>query len=162
MTKNDLSDRVQLRPVTPDDDELLLRIYGSTRDEQLREMGWFEEDIQLFVKMQWEAQTKHYRTNFNANEYIVVLDDQPVGRMIVQRSDNEILLVDMAVLTEHRNKKIGSHLMNLLIEEGDANRKSIRLHVIKFSPAVRFYKRFGFTTITDDNLNLEMKRQPAR
>jgi len=78
----------------------------------------------------------------------------------VQRSNDEILLVDMAVLTEHRNKKIGSQLMKALTEESDSGGKSIRLHVLKFSPAVRLYERFGFTKIGEDVVNLEMQRQP--
>jgi len=160
MSQTVSPDRVQLRPVTAEDDELLLAIYTSTRDEQLRQMGWAEEHIRMFVKMQWEAQTKHYRTHFTADEYIVLVDLKPVGRIIVQRSDDEILLVDMAVLTEHRNKNIGSHLMRSLTEESDSGGKPIRLHVLKFSPAVRFYERFGFTKIREDVVNFEMQRQP--
>ncbi len=73
---------VALRPVEPGDEELLHRVYASTRQEELAQTGWSEEQKASFLRMQFDAQSRHYREHYAGAEFSVILaDDRPVGRL---------------------------------------------------------------------------------
>ena len=52
--------KVTLRPVQDSDDEFLLKVYGSTREQEMAQVPWTAEQKQQFVRMQYEAQKNHY------------------------------------------------------------------------------------------------------
>ena len=75
---------ITLRPVRPEDEPFLLRVYASTRLEELAPLGWSEADQGAFLRQQGEAQHHHYRTYYADADYSVIeLEGQPVGRLYV-------------------------------------------------------------------------------
>ena len=50
-----------LRPVTPEDEGLLLEIYASTRADELAQIPWDEAQRAAFLKMQLTARDRSYR-----------------------------------------------------------------------------------------------------
>ena len=44
--------KITLRPVQDSDDEFLLKVYGSTREQELAQVPWTAEQKQQFVRMQ--------------------------------------------------------------------------------------------------------------
>ena len=57
-----LSEGFALRPETEDDVPFLLRLYSTTREEELASVsGWTAEEKVKFLEMQFQAQRKHYR-----------------------------------------------------------------------------------------------------
>lgn len=83
------------------------------------------------------------------------MDNRPIGRMIVAREDQELRLVDIALLAEHRNSGIGTRLIQELIAEAAKVGKPLRLQVLKSNPAARLYSRLGFLRMGDDDLYLQ-------
>jgi len=148
---------LELRDAIPADESFLLEVYASTRSEELEGVGWDENQKQIFVKMQFLARERSYP---RADSRIVLLNGNAVGRLLVDRGESVILLIDIALLTEYRNAGIGSQLIQDLIEESAANDKVLRLHVLSMSPAVRLYERLGFNTTGDDGAYLEMTWGP--
>ena len=69
---------------------------------------------------------------------------EAVGRLYVARQQNEIRIVDIALLPEHRNSGIGTTLLNELLVEADGANKRVCIHVERFNPAMRLYERLGF------------------
>ncbi len=51
-----MTGKVTLRPVQDSDDDFLLKVYGSTREQEMAQVPWTSEQKQQFVRMQWEAQ----------------------------------------------------------------------------------------------------------
>lgn len=153
-------DKVNLRPATPEDQDFLFELYVSTRIEELAGLGWDDNQKRAFFKMQFLVRE---RSHPRANDRIIVLDGRAIGRMMVDRSEPAILLRDIALLPEYRKAGIGSRLVQDLIKEAAAGGRSVRLHVVATSPAVRFYERLGFSrTGADDNgAYLEMTWVPA-
>lgn len=150
---------LSLREATPDDEPFLLEVYASTRLEELEPFGWSEDQKHAFIKMQFTARERSYP---RVDSRIILLNGRPVGRMMVDRGDESILLRDIALLTEYRNAGIGSRLLTELMKDAAAAGKPIELHVVSTSPAVRFYERLGFTKSGDDTAAyLEMKWVPA-
>ena len=130
-----------LREATPADEAFLLEVYASTRMEELEPFGWDDNQKQAFIKMQFMARERTYP---RADSRIILLSGRPVGRILVDRGEETILLRDIAVLTEYRNAGIGSQLIQDLMNEATAAKKPIELHVVATSPAVRLYERLGF------------------
>jgi ribosomal protein S18 acetylase RimI-like enzyme len=91
---------------------------------------------------------------------IVRCCDHAAGRIMVNRSQHEILLVDVALLPEYRNRGIGSSLISGLMKEASRDGKSIRLHVDRFNFALRWYQRLGFQALGESEVYVEMIWRP--
>jgi GNAT superfamily N-acetyltransferase len=146
-------DKVTLRPATPEDQPFLLELYASTRIEELAGLGWDDNQKQVFIKMQFLARERTYP---QVDNRIVLLNGDPVGRLLVERTETEILLRDIALLTVYRNAGVGSRLIRDLMKEAATTGKPLRLHVLASSPAVRLYERLGFCRTGADDAYLEM------
>jgi len=142
---------ITLRPVRLEDEDFLFRVYASTRSEELEQTGWTEEQKQSFLLMQFNAQRQDYTSRFPGAEYSVVLvGGIPAGRLWVHRSDDEIRLLDIALLPGYRNAGTGTELLNRLIAEAKASGSPLRHSVFKLNEgALRFYQRLGFAVIDD-------------
>lgn len=149
---------LSLREATPADDDFLLAVYASTRIDELAGLDWSDEQKQAFIKMQYAARERSYP---RVDNRIIVLNGQPVGRMLVDRGEAAIVLRDIALLTEYRNAGIGSRLLTELMKEATAAGKPIQLHVVATNPAVRLYERLGFRSSGPGGVYLEMKWVPA-
>jgi ribosomal protein S18 acetylase RimI-like enzyme len=146
----------------PHHKDFLFAVYASTRMQEMALTGWSAAQQEQFLRMQCEAQCRSYALQFpQAERWIVRHNDVAVGRMIVNRSEDEILLVDVALLPEHRNLGVGSVLMSGLMQEAVRDGKAIRLHVERFNPALRWYERLGFKTVSESAIYLEMTWRPG-
>ncbi len=149
---------LSLRDVTPDDQPFLFEVYASTRIDELQGTGWPDEQKLAFIRMQFLVRE---RSQPRVDDRIILLNGQPVGRMMVDRGEAAIVLRDIAVLAEYRNAGIGSRLIQDLLEEAASAGKPVQLHVVATSPAVRLYERLGFCRTGDEAAYLEMKWVPA-
>jgi ribosomal protein S18 acetylase RimI-like enzyme len=141
---------VTLRAVQEDDASFLLRVYASTRAEELAQIDWSEAQKDAFLRMQFEAQTRHYREHYAAARFDVIeCDGEPAGRLIVLRAAGEIRLVDLALLPAWRGRGIGGRLLRELLAEASAARLPVTVHVERTNPALRLYARLGFTPIAE-------------
>ena len=137
--------RIELRPVDPGDDEFLFRVYASTREEELARGAVDARRRRRSCAQQFEAQHAYYHEHYAGASFDVVLvDGEPAGRLYVDRWRDEIRIVDIALLPEHRGRGIGTALLRELLAEADAAGKPVTIHVEKFNPARRLYERLGF------------------
>jgi len=154
---------VTLRSSMPDDRDFLLAVYSRTRDEELSLSGWDDNQKRAFLEMQFHAQSQQYGLCYpQADSSVILLDDLPVGRFLVDRSGPDIMLVDIALLPEYRNQRIGTTLIQSLLNEAAGARKNVALHVLRGSAAARLYERLVFTTVTENSVYLEMRRPPGK
>lgn len=150
---------VALRPVEPGDEEFLYRVYASTREAELAQTGWDETQRAAFLRMQFDAQSSHYEEHYGGAEFSVILfDGTPVGRLYVARWREEIRIVDIALLPEHRGMGIGTRLLRGLVSESETSGMHLSIHVERFNPALRFYERLGFRVTADKGVYLLMER----
>jgi ribosomal protein S18 acetylase RimI-like enzyme len=153
---------LRLRTCETSDREFLLRIYASTRAEELALVPWPRAKVEAFILMQFEAQDRHYRAHFEGAAFsVVLLSDDPVGRLIVHRDARQIVLVDIALLPEFRSRGIGTELLTGLIEEADEGGLPLRCHVDPDSRARQLYERLGFVPTGVDDYRVAMERPYA-
>ena len=144
----------------PDDSDFLLSVYASTRPE-LTGLGWPAEQQDAFIRMQFDAQTCHYRESFPAATYSVIcVDGERAGRLIVNHADDQILIIDIALLPEFRRTGIGSGLVRRLLDQADADHLPVRCHVLHDSTARRFWEHAGFAAQGSDGVYVAMERAP--
>ena len=150
------------RPITPDDEEFLRQVYASTREEELALTDWDTAQKEAFVQMQFAAQHRYYQENYRQTTFDVILvDGQPAGRLYVARWAKQIRIVDIALLPEYRNAKIGSALLHELMTEAAAAGKPVSIHVERYNPALRLYTRLGFVPIGEHGVYLLMEWTPG-
>lgn len=154
---------LKLRPIQPEDRALLLRIYSATRADEL---AIFQLDAAwqaAFLNQQFEAQQQFYEQNYPGARLDLILDeDLPVGRLYVARWNQEIRIMDIALLPEYRNRGIGGTLIGNLLDEAGAAGKMLSIHVERYNPALRLYQRLGFSVAEDKGVYLLMQARPQR
>jgi ribosomal protein S18 acetylase RimI-like enzyme len=154
---------VSLRPAGPGDEEILHRVYASTRAGDFAGLPWSEAQLTALLRMQSGVQQRAWEAQYpRAERAVVLVDGAPAGRLYVDRSGGEIRLVDVALLPEHRGRGVGERLLRDLCAEADAAGRSIRLHVERRSPARRLYERLGFIETGGDEIRAAMQRSPSR
>jgi ribosomal protein S18 acetylase RimI-like enzyme len=153
---------IVLKRARQSDEEFMIAVYASSRADEMAITGWNLEQQDAFLRMQFDAQKRSYSAQFPQAEYsLIEFDGVAAGRLIVDRSGEEILLIDIAVLSQFRQKGIGSALLHQLMEEGGRTGKAIRLHVERFNPALHWYQRLGFKTASESAIYLEMVWTPG-
>jgi ribosomal protein S18 acetylase RimI-like enzyme len=149
---------ITLRPAVPDDRTHLLSVYASTREAELALVDWDAAQRAAFVEMQFNAQHAYYHEHYDGAAFDVILvDAQSAGRLYVDRQDDEIRIVDIALLPAYCNRGIGTTLLRGLQSEAAAAGKPLRIHVERFNPALRLYQRLGFRQIADRGVYLYME-----
>lgn len=152
---------VTLRPAEAEDRPLMLRVYASTREPELEASGMPREQWPPFLEHQFEAQSRHYETYEDTSFEVVLVDGEQAGRLIVARWPEELRVVDVALLPEHRGRGIGGELMRELVEEADQRGVKTSIHVERFNPARRLYDRLGFEPVSETDVYLLLERPPA-
>ena len=152
-----------LRAAQTGDDDFLFRLYSSTREGEFSALGWGQAQLEPLLRMQFAAQRQWYRAAYPESEDRIVIEDEaPIGRLLVQRLSDANVLVDIALLPEHRGRRIGEALIHDLLEESAQRGLPVRLQVLKNNPAVRLYERLGFVKTGEDQLYWRMQAEPGR
>jgi GNAT superfamily N-acetyltransferase len=139
----------------------MLRLYAAVREPELEGAGMPVEQRGPFVAQQFDVQSRQYEAYEDATFEVVLVDDEPAGRLIVARWPEELRVVDIALLPEHRGRGIGGALLAELLEEADARGVKASIHVERFNPAQRLYSRLGFRAISEDGVYMLLER-PSR
>jgi ribosomal protein S18 acetylase RimI-like enzyme len=152
---------LQLRPATADDRDFLLAVYASTRADELSVVSWTDAGKAAFVAMQFDAQDAYYRQVYPDAQFLVVIrDGEAVGRLSLARLEDEIRIIDLALLPQDRGLGTGSRLLADVMAEADASGLAVRLHVEPWNPAMRLYERLGFRSVAEQGPYLRMERSP--
>lgn len=152
-----------LRPERRADADFLFRLYEDVRHAEMDAAGWPLPQRQAFLRDQLRLQSLHYHRAYPEAAFdIVQVGPIPVGRLYWHESGSDIRLIELSILSAHRNKGLGSALLRMLTTRAAARRKTVSLQVAFGNPAMRLYRRFGFrVTDSADALHLLMQRSPG-
>ena len=152
---------MRLRAAGDGDIEFLYRLYASTRSDEMALVDWTEAQKEEFLRMQFNAQHLYYHDQFKQASFdILVLEVQAIGRLYVDRREDEIRVIDIALLPEFRGRGIGGEIMQALIDEAAAGNRSVTIHVEHNNPALNLYRRLGFGRVSDEGVYYFMKWNP--
>ena len=145
----------------PEDLEFLQLVYASTREEDLRLLGWSPDDAagQSFVEMQFAAQTSHYaRVWASACSMVILVDGQAAGRFITDRSGERVHIVDLSLLPRYRGAGVGGTLIRRLLRDADAWALPVTCDVVIGNDAHGFWEHLGFRVRTVASVYMAMER----
>jgi GNAT superfamily N-acetyltransferase len=161
MTKDSLN--LTLRSVTKEDEPLLLEVYASTRADELAQVEWQEGQKETFVRWQFDLQRREYDARFpDARYQVILIDGEPAGRIWVGEDDEQIRLLDIALLPQFQRRGAGTLLLKRLMKEA-ANAGKLLRHMVFVlnNEAHRFYERLGFVVIEDLGAYKHMEYRPG-
>ena len=150
-----------LRPARQEDEKFLFEVYASTREEELSQTGWDAAQKQAFLLMQFAAQQQHYKSRFPEGDHrIIVKDNRSIGRLYTARTDQEIRILDIALLPDHRDAGVGSRLLKEILADAEKSRLPVRIYVESFNRSMRLFERLGFSCVETSGLNHLMEWRP--
>jgi ribosomal protein S18 acetylase RimI-like enzyme len=153
---------LELRPVCEADNDFVYSVYASSRAEEMERVPWDEAAEQSFLQMQFAAQQTHYRTYFpQATHDVILAEGTPVGRLYVDRRATEIRILDIGLLPEARGHGIGSHILQDLMEEAEAAKKTLSIYVESSNPSLQLFQRLGFVKAGENDISCLMEWHPA-
>jgi len=154
---------ITLRPIRTADESFLYQLYCSTRHDELAAWGWDAGQQEAFLRLQFRAQQQFYGQIAAADQQLVCLDEEPIGRLILIREQDAIRLADIALLPAQRGAGIGGSLIGAVLAEAVQAHKPVRLQVLPGNPAIRLYERLGFAVIGENGTHFLMEaRLPAQ
>ena len=152
----------ELRPESPADAPFLFALYCDVRSEELAQTGWPADQVEAFLRSQFDLQTRAYRATYVDAEFQVILcEGQPAGRIYVARLPDEFRLVDLALASAYRNRGIGGALLRRLLIRADEANLPVRFHVERSNRARHLYERFGFRIVSDNGPYFLLERKPC-
>ena len=153
--------KISLRRYQDYDRDFVFKLYASTRADEIAPFGWPPVRQEAFLRMQFSAQQQWYSISYaQAEHHIIELDGVAIGRLMVSRHQPAAVLVDIALLPEHRGKGIGSNLIGDLIQQCNREKLPLRLQVLKTNPALHLYERLGFNRTGEDQIYVQMEKPP--
>lgn len=152
---------LRLIQALPEDENFLVDLYASTRLEEMRNWGWSTQEKEEFLSMQYRFQAQAYRMNYPGADYCVIwMDKRRAGRLIVARTNDAIILVDISLLPAFRNQGIGTYVLKALQHKGEVCFKPVVLCVLVSNPARMLYERLGFRITQQSDLYFNMEWHP--
>ena len=157
----------RLRPVTADDADLLLRLYASTRADELALTTWPEAVRAAFVRQQCAAQAAHYQAHWPDAEHAVIEAEQdgvhlPVGRLWWYQRHDLVHVLDITLLPAWRGQGLGASCLRQRMAEAAGSGRTVSIYVEAGNPARRLYERLGFVPVGEpEGIHQRMAWRPA-
>lgn len=162
MSFRDRVHSVTFRNETAGDLEFAAALYASTREEELRPVPWTDEQKQFFLRSQFDAQSVHYHQHYSDAEYLIIeRGGAAAGRLYLHWNRDDLRIIDIALMPEHRGHGIGHEILVALQSEAAAKECSVSIHVERNNPAMRLYERLGFQPVDEHGMYLLMQWSAA-
>lgn len=150
-----------LRPETDADRGLLEALFADLRAAELSLLP-DESMRRAFVCQQVDARERGWRGAWpDADRLVLVVTDEPVGRLLVDEAADGTTVVDIALLPAHRGRGIGTAVLDAVLARADERCAPCELSVDRGNPAKRLYERLGFVEVSCDELRHRMRRPPT-
>lgn len=150
--------QVRLRPVTDDDEPLMLDLMADARQAELSALPDGPQRTML-VQLQHRAQMASYRAAHpDAAFDVIELDGQAIGRLFLATGPSGVRVVDVSLLPQWRGQGVGGRLLRGVCADADRDGLPVTLHVVRWNPARHLYERLGFVETATDDVYARMDR----
>ena len=153
--------RVWLRPARDVDEPFVFEVFSTTWQHAVAAMP-NPDLVQHFLRIQYTAENRRFSNRFPGHErYVVMAGDKAVGRLLLDRSEAMLHIVDMTLLPAFRSLGIGRALLAETLHEAAATGRQVSLRVARGNRrAVSLYEQVGFRLVTMDDLDAYLEWTP--
>lgn len=144
----ELQSDMLLRPAKADDFAFAERLYLESTGRLLRRLGTWDE---VAVKERF-AKAFH-----GTPSQIICVSGKEVGWLQLSRKDRSLHLHQVHLVKSHRNRGIGSRLIQAIMHQATALSLPLTLKVIRGNQAVELYRRLGFDVVGEDEERLSLR-----
>jgi GNAT superfamily N-acetyltransferase len=130
---------------TESDRDFLLELRKLTMQGHLEQSGQFLSDGEHRERLDYKYDCSS----------LVFHENELIGAVKYQSAENEVELIQIQIAPIHQGKGYGTGIIQQLLS--NAKEKSVKLTVLKNSPAVRLYERLGFRIFDEDSFEYHMR-----
>jgi len=158
---NDKEIIVSLRLAAEVDTALLVAIYSDSRFEEMQQVShWGDAEKAEFLNFQFNAQDVHYRHHYPKAEYLIIeYHGLDVGRLYIERREQEMCIMDIAILHPYRRRGLARKLITELLTEASQKHQRVILHVEPENVAKQLYIALGFKVVGEISFYQRMEWQ---
>lgn len=152
---------LQARAAAADDAPFLAALYLSTRPD-LGALPVPRSVIEGIARHQQALQREAYaRACPDAEEWIVEDGEGPAARLVLERREREIRVLDLSVAPRARRRGHARALLCALQAEAGEGGRALALRVrLDNTPARRLYAGLGFRALREDGSSQELRWRP--
>ena len=152
---------ISFQAITNQDMAFLSELYRTTRWQEVMQAPWTDEQRKSFLQQQFDAQHQHYLTHYpKAEKLLIKKQGNYIGRIYVDRDEQSICLIDVALMPSHQQQGIGTALLQELLLEAQQQQATVMIHVENFNPAYQWYLKHGFKQVEDKGVYQYMEWHP--
>ncbi|MEU6805265.1 GNAT family N-acetyltransferase [Streptomyces neyagawaensis] len=141
-----------LRRASVADVEPLAELRAVVMRTDLERLGRYDED----------RVRRRFRDGFDAaHTWIIEVSGEPVGCVALRPAVDAHWLEHFYLAPHLHGSGTGTAVLRELLDRCDRDATVVRLNVLRGSPARRLYERHGFTTESEDPVDVFMVRHPA-
>lgn len=146
-----------LRPALPGDDIFFQQLFAANHS-YFANSGLPEVMVQQLLHQQFQLQQQSYQQQTPKPEfYLLTLQQQPVGRLILARHPDYLHITDLALLPVYSGRGLGSELMTALQQYAQQQQLGLQLRVEQQNDgALQFYLRHGFQLQSQNGNHLQL------
>ncbi len=152
-----------VRPCVVSDDALLYNVFCTTWRSEVAALP-NQNLAQHVLRIQHIAQERRFDGTHPGFERLVVLHDhEPAGRLYLDRTGEQIQVLDLTLLEESRGQGLGTRILAELVDTATREHRAIELQVPRRHERVTgFYLERGFRLTAVDDLDNHLVRAPTR
>ena len=134
------------------DKPFLFELFCHSRGQQFAHLPLPPEQKESLFQQQFQAQDQSFTQNYtnpNARRMIVEIDGKSIGRLITHEQQDDLRIIDIALMPPWRDQGLGEKLLRDVLAEAKSAGKQVSLSVEAHNPAKRLYERLGFRLVEE-------------
>jgi len=153
---------VSTRAAGAADERFLAELFGAVRRPALQAAGLDGSALEQLVELQRRGQQLSYAAAHpDADEQVILVDGQPVGRLVTAVTGDVLEVLDLAVVPERQGGGVGRAVLAACqARVAAAGSGRVRLAVAVGNPAARLYARLGFVVCATSPTDRVMEWRP--
>ncbi|WP_338846526.1 GNAT family N-acetyltransferase [Massilia sp. W12] len=153
----ELSAPLSVRLAQEDDKPFFKQLYATTRDD-LKNLPVSPQELVEVIEMQQVVQENGLRDVYpGAKQWTILLDEEKIGRLIVDYNGSDWRVIDIAIMPQRRNQGWGRQVLQAVMTHAGNLDNSVSLAVFGVNPgARRLYERLNFKVTRSDRVHAQM------
>lgn len=143
---------LELRPAQTEDEPFQEQLFRSTR-KHLTQILLDKQVVDTLIQQQFQLQQAYYRKQWpNANTLVVYFSNKPVGKIILDKSETHLHVIDIVIEEAMRGQGLGTSLLRALQVIAAKQSFSITLSVDRENLAAKkLYLALGFGVVSQSD-----------